>query len=114
MTSARFDTVVAALARARTRRAAFMVLIGPAVFYARRPGMSASAGGGVLAASCRGKGSNCRKGGNCCSGRCEKHRGKNKKKGKCRCSRYLEPCSKDSDCCAFEAPLVCASGTCQT
>jgi hypothetical protein len=120
MTGAWFDVVAKAMVGARPRRAVLSALIGAATIGRLRRGASVSAGEDGLAEACRGKGAKCRQGGQCCSGRCKKHHGKNKKKGKCRCSRYLTPCSKDSDCCAFEVPLVCvkvnagAPGTCET
>lgn len=104
MTGAWFDTIVAGLARARTRRA-FASAVAAGVAFGAPP---------IAAAKpCRGKRSTCRRNGQCCSGRCRKRQGKSK--GRCRCSRYLQPCRKNRDCCPLDgAPLVCASGTCQT
>ncbi|MGH2617595.1 MAG: hypothetical protein ACRDJC_20370 [Thermomicrobiales bacterium] len=117
MTGEGFDAVVAALARARTRRAAVAALASAvALGTALDKGTPASAGQATVA-PCRGKQAKCRKNAHCCSGRCRKRRGKNKnrKKGKCRCSRHLERCHKDSDCCALGGmPLVCVDGTCET
>ena len=108
MTGAWFDAVVAALARARTRRA----MIGPlaSAVAARATFATVHVAAGQ---QCRGKRSTCRRNGQCCSGRCRRRKGTSK--GRCRCSRYLEPCRKGRDCCPLDgAPLVCASETCQT
>ena len=43
------------------------------------------------------KGGRCRRGGQCCSGRCKKK--KNKRKGKCQCSPLQARCSSGDDCC---------------
>jgi hypothetical protein len=113
MTEARLDAFAVALARAQTRRAMIAALAGAIVAGER----SASAGQPSTESTCRGKGTKCRRDGQCCSGRCRQPHGKHKKtrKGKCRCSPYLKPCQKDGDCCSLDGtPLVCASGKCQT
>lgn len=45
----------------------------------------------------RGDGDRCRTGGQCCSGRCRKKRGK--RNGRCRCSPLGTPCGESPDCC---------------
>jgi hypothetical protein len=45
----------------------------------------------------RGAGTRCRKNGQCCSGHCQRKKGK--RKGKCRCSRLQQPCAVNADCC---------------
>jgi hypothetical protein len=117
MTVEQFDTLVAAIARARTRRAVLAALAGSGTIGAALDkGTPASAGQLTLAPICRGFHAKCKRGGQCCSGQCRKRRGKNKKKkGHCRCSTHLEPCHDDGDCCLLDGtPLVCASGKCQT
>ena len=114
MTTERFDAATAVLAQARTRRAwtgALTIAVSGAILGRA---VSARAGQAAVATSCHGKRSKCRRSDQCCSGRCRKRKGNTK--GKCRCSRYLEPCRKSRDCCASAAPspLVCASGKCQT
>jgi hypothetical protein len=109
----RFDAAAAALARARTRRewiGALAIAVSGAILGRALP---ASAGQATVVSPCRGKRAKCRRGGQCCSGRCRKR--KSTKKGTCRCSGYLKPCKKSGDCCLLSGnPLVCASGTCQT
>lgn len=114
MTDEAFDTIVAAMARARTRRALALALAGALAAGYALHGAAPSGGGGVAAApQCRGKRSTCKRNGQCCSGRCRKRKGKST--GRCRCSRYLEPCRTSRDCCSLNGmPLVCASGMCQT
>jgi hypothetical protein len=113
MMTEQFDAAAAALARARTRRewiGALAIAVSGAILGRAIP---VGAGQATVASPCRGKRSKCRRGGQCCSGRCRKRKSKNR--GRCRCSRYLEPCREDGDCCPLNGnPLVCASETCQT
>ncbi|HET7093959.1 MAG TPA: tail fiber domain-containing protein [Thermomicrobiales bacterium] len=79
-------------------------------------------GGGALAAAlpavetragdlCALKGGRCKNGGDCCSGRC--HRRKGKTHGKCRCSRTQgTECVSGADCCAKQN-LACVVGVCE-
>lgn len=109
----RFDVMAAALARARTRRAWIVALTTGMTGIILGNAGSARAGQVSAAPSCRGKRSKCRQGGQCCSGRCRKRQGK--KKGRCRCSGFLKPCRKSSDCCSLSgSPLVCVNGSCET
>ncbi len=106
MSNDRFDAMLTALARARTRRE---MLAAVAV---------ASAAGGALDATpstaqsngCRGVTSRCKRNGQCCSGRCRTRRGK--KKGRCRCSTQGKRCLDTRDCCDGEDDLVCDGGFC--
>jgi hypothetical protein len=112
-----FDALAAALARARPRRAMAAALAAALTSGAVVPGGGPALAGQVyVEPACRGKGAKCRRGGQCCSGRCRKRKGKNgkKRRGVCRCSRYLEPCKDDGDCCSGDLSLVCASGKCET
>ncbi|MGH2615501.1 MAG: hypothetical protein ACRDJC_09705 [Thermomicrobiales bacterium] len=49
----------------------------------------------------RGEGQRCRSGGQCCSNRCRKKKGK--RKGKCRCSPLGAKCGEAADCCNHRA-----------
>ena len=106
MSNDRFDAMLTALARARTRREMLAALA------------VASAAGGALDTTpasaqsngCRGVTSRCKRNGQCCSGRCRKRRGK---KGRCRCSTQGKRCLETRDCCDGEGELVCDMGVCE-
>lgn len=87
-----------ALARGFERRGllgTMLLAAGLGGFATLIPGAHA----GPIAGFCTGKpkGSRCRNGGQCCSGRCKKKKGQ--RKGKCQCSPLQAHCSSGSDCC---------------
>lgn len=90
-----FDALAKVLGRRRLVRAALLGvgLGGAATVAAGRRGATAQA------EFCQEKprGSRCRRGGQCCSGRCKRKKGK--QRGKCLCGRLRAPCASDGDCC---------------
>jgi hypothetical protein len=92
MDDRRFDT----LTRAIGRRG---VLAGALGLAAGGPAVADPLLAGKSPAACpkRGTGVRCRQHGQCCSGRCLRKKGK--RRGRCRCSRLLQPCAVNADCC---------------
>ena len=102
----RFDDVLTALARARTRREMLAALgVGAAGSAA------ATASGEAQNLECRGVSGRCKRNAQCCSGRCRTRRGK--KQGRCRCSTLGKRCLVTRDCCDGEDELVCDGGFCE-
>ncbi|HET7091857.1 MAG TPA: tail fiber domain-containing protein, partial [Thermomicrobiales bacterium] len=103
MDSDRFDAWTRRLAARRDRRAT-IGLLGAGALVAALPGAETRAG------VCGLLGARCKKGGDCCSGRCRRRKGK--KHGKCRCSRTEgTECVTAADCCQNKG-FVCDAGEC--
>jgi hypothetical protein len=91
-------TRIDALARTVGRRGAvatLLALLGGGLVSLLDADSAVLAGGGICGK--KRKGARCRRNTQCCSGRCK--RKKNKKRGRCRCSRIGAACSAASDCC---------------
>jgi hypothetical protein len=109
MTPDRFDTLLAALARARTRRD--MIAAAVAVITAGTTVGESARAVDSAAAVCRGRNEKCKHKRECCSERCRSRKG-SKKKRKCDCSPEGERCLDVSDCCEGDVRLFCVSGFC--
>jgi hypothetical protein len=126
MDAERFDRLVKTLALLTSRRGALPVLVvGPLSLLGlagvtvgrsnRRHGPRADARQGRHASAegpC-GRGTatsnTCRRHGQCCTGRCDK------RKGRCRCQHLAQSCKEDRNCCAaLGQPMRCQDGRCAT
>jgi hypothetical protein len=104
MTADQFDSVLAALARARSRREMFAALAVATVAG------SAALDAAPAAAVCRGRNERCKQKRECCSERCRSRKGK--KRRKCACTEEGERCLETADCCKGDVRLLCVSGFC--
>lgn len=103
MTDHRFDAILTAVARARSRREWLAAFTASALLA---PAPSAPA-----AAVCRGRNEKCKQKRECCSGRCRSRKGSRKRR-KCACSPEGERCLEVSDCCEGDIRLFCVAGRC--
>lgn len=88
----RFDALTRVIGRRGVLGAAFGTLI--AVLLSRTDASAATA------CNLKGPDERCKRGSDCCSGRCKRKKKKNGKKGKgrCLCSQLLKPCFENFDC----------------
>jgi hypothetical protein len=108
MTADRFDRLLAAMMRARSRREMLGALAGATASGALT--REATRARGVHAGACLSRNERCKRKSECCSGRCRHRKGKPKRK--CVCSPRGAHCNATSDCCARGAVLLCVSGFC--
>jgi hypothetical protein len=108
MTGDRFDNLLAALTRARSRREMLGAVAAMVTGIALRDEALA---GDVTASACRARNEKCKRKSECCSERCRSRKG-SKKKRKCACSPEGERCLDVSDCCEDDIRLFCVSGFC--
>ena len=108
MGEARFDAMVAALAKAGRRRALIFALA--AVTVTSHRGDQRVRASDVGTEACLRPGERCKRKRECCSEQCRSRAGK--KRRKCRCSPEGKRCVEASDCCTTGVRLFCVSGFC--
>jgi hypothetical protein len=108
MTPDRLDTLLAALARARTRRG--MIAAAATVITAGTTARETAQAVDLAAAICLGRNERCKHKRECCSEHCRPRKGK--KKRKCACTPEGERCLDVKDCCEGDVRLFCVAGFC--
>ena len=94
MDAGTFDLLTRCLGRRGALRAALgLIGLGGAMAVAD----DAAAGPTIEFCGAKTRGARCRRGRQCCSGRCKRKKGKNK--GRCRCSPLGARCATPGDCC---------------
>ena len=92
-----FDGIVKMLAAGQDRRRVLRLLGGTVLSTVL--GATLRAGADAAAGTCRGPGKKCKRGNDCCSGRCKNNR--------CRCSGFERRCRTNSDCCQGGGTAYC-------
>lgn len=122
MDGRQFDQLVQGVGTRMTRRRTLGVLVtGVAALLGATSHEQVAArksGGAVTTEGPCGNGrikaNRCRRNGQCCTGLCDKTRGK-APYGRCRCRKVGQGCQEDRNCCAAVGqPMTCQNGICVT